>query len=93
MDHVNPKFAYIMVDSLPDDIWVKSKDLNFAMHGDTVTIQITSAAKGRQRAEGRVISIVKRFKNEFLGRLEVSQEFGFVVLDNKNILRKKNKSY
>ena len=52
MDHVNPKFAYIMVDSLPDDVWVKSKDLNFAMHGDTVTIQITSIAKGRQRARG-----------------------------------------
>ena len=85
VDHVNPKFAYIMVDSLPDDIWVKSKNLNFAMHGDTVTIQITSTAKANQRAEGRVISIVKRFKNEFVGRLEVSQKFGFVVLDNRNI--------
>ncbi len=85
VDHVNPKFAYIMVDSLPDDIWVKSKDLNFAMHGDTVTIQITSVAKASQRAEGRVISIIKRFKNEFVGRLEVSRKFGFVVLDNRNV--------
>ena len=85
VDHVNPKFAYIVVDSLPDDVWVKSKDLNFAMHGDTVNIQITSTAKGRQRAEGRVISIIKRFKNEFVGRLEVSRKFGFVVLDNRNI--------
>ena len=32
-----------------------------------------------------MISIVKRFKNEFVGRLEVSQKFGFVVLDNRNI--------
>ena len=85
VDHVNPKFAYIMVESLPDDIWVKSKDLNFAMHGDTVTIQITSKAKASQRPEGRVISIVKRIRNEFVGRLEVSQKFGFVVLDSRNI--------
>ena len=85
VDHVNPKFAYIMVESLPDDIWVKSKDLNFAMHGDIVTIQITSKAKASQRPEGRVISIVKRVKNEFVGRLEVSQKFGFVVLDSRNI--------
>ena len=74
VDHVNPKFAYIMVDSLPDDVWVKSKDLNFAMHGDTVNIQITSTAKGRQRAEGRVISIVKRFKNEFAMNLAAFQK-------------------
>jgi len=85
VDHVNPKFAYIMVALLPDDVWVKSKDLNFAMHGDTVTIQIMSAAKASQRPEGRVISIVKRAKNEFVGRLEVSQKFGFVVLDSRNI--------
>ena len=85
VDHVNPKFAYIMVASLPDDVWVKSKDLNFAMHGDTVTIQIMRAAKASQRPEGRVISIVKRAKNEFVGRLEVSQKFGFVVLDSRNI--------
>ncbi len=85
VDYVNPKFAYIMVASLPDDVWVKSKDLNFAMHGDTVTIQIMSAAKASQRPEGRVISIIKRAKYEFVGRLEVSQKFGFVVLDSRNI--------
>ncbi|MAJ51877.1 MAG: ribonuclease R [Flammeovirgaceae bacterium] len=85
VDHVNPKFAYIMVASLTDDIWVKSKDLNFAIHGDIVNIQITRSAKASQRPEGRVISIVKRAKNEFVGRLEVSQKFGFVVLNSRNI--------
>ena len=30
VDHVNPRFAYILVEELEEDIWVKTEDLNFA---------------------------------------------------------------
>ena len=85
VDNVNSKFAYVMVSELADDIWVKSKELNLAVHGDTVSVQIIGAANTSHRAEGRVIEVVKRAKIEFVGRLEVSQKFGFVVPDSRNI--------
>ncbi|XOV92767.1 MAG: ribonuclease R [Bacteroidota bacterium] len=85
VDHVNPRFAYIICEGLEEDIWVKTDDLKFAIDGDTVRVMITSPARDGFRAEGKVLEITKRTKNEFVGRIEVSPKFSFVVPDNKNL--------
>ena len=83
MDHVNPRFAYIISDEYEEDIWVKSDDLKFAIDGDIVSVMVTSPAKNGFRPEGKVMEILKRSKDEFVGKIEVSQKFSFVVPDNK----------
>lgn len=85
VDHVNPKFAYIMVDELEEDIWVKTDDLRFAVDGDRVSVQITRPANSGYRAEGIVTGIVKRAREEFVGRIEISPKYSFIVPDNRNI--------
>lgn len=85
VDHVNPKFAYVIVDELEDDIWVKTDDLNFAVDKDRVVVQVIKPATTGHRAEGRVKSILSRNRDEFVGRVEISPKFAFVVPDNKNI--------
>ncbi len=85
VDHVNPRFAYIICEGVEEDIWVRTDDLKFAIDGDIVRIMITSHAKNGFRAEGRVLEIVQRTKDEFVGRIEVSEKFSFVVPDNKNL--------
>lgn len=85
VDHVNSRFAYIISPQSEDDIWVKTDDLKFAVDGDTVEVQITRPANNGFRPEGKVTRVVSRSREEFVGRIEISPKFSFVVPDNKNI--------
>lgn len=85
VDHVNHRFAYVIVEGREDDIWVKTGDLKFAIDGDEVLVQVTREASKEHKAEGKVTKIIKRARKEFVGRIEISPKFSFVVLDNRNI--------
>jgi len=85
VDHVNPNFAYIVTPDQEEDIWVKTSDLKHAIHGDLVSIIITRPAGRGFKPEGRVINILKRNREEFVGKIEISTNFSFVVPDSRNI--------
>ena len=85
VDHVNPKFAYIVTPDQEEDIWVKTSDLNFAIHGDLVSIIITKASGKGFRPEGKVVKVLKRNREEFVGKIEISQKFSFVIPDSRYI--------
>ncbi|MEQ8238162.1 MAG: ribonuclease R [Cyclobacteriaceae bacterium] len=85
VDHVNPKFAYIISPEREDDVWVKTNDLAFAVDGDIVNVHVTKPSFNGYRAEGKVVSIEKRAKTEFVGKIEISPKFAFVIPDNRNI--------
>lgn len=84
VDHVNPRFAYIVVPGEEKDIYVKSRDLGSAVHGDTVEISVFSSRKGAS-PEGKVTKVVERGRNRFVGRIEVSPNYSFIVPDFKKI--------
>lgn len=84
VDHVNPRFAYINTGT-ENDIYVRTRDLGTALHGDTVKVSLISNRKG-QKPEGRVEEIVKRNRIRFVGRIEMSpNRFAFVVPDFRKI--------
>ncbi|NQZ76636.1 MAG: ribonuclease R [Ekhidna sp.] len=85
IDHVNPNFAYVVKPEQDEDIWVKTSDLSFAIHGDLVNVIITKPAGRGYRPEGKVISILKRAREEFVGKIEISQKYSFIVPDSRNI--------
>jgi ribonuclease R len=84
VDHVNPKFAYIISEESEDDIWVRTDDLNFAINGDTVSVQVYPQKHGK-KPEGKVKQIIQRGKDEWVGRVEISKNYAFVIPDNKRI--------
>jgi ribonuclease R len=85
VDHVNPRFAYIVTgEEGKKDIYVRSQDLGSAIHGDTVEVAMTNKKTG-SNPEGKVTSIIKRGRDRFVGRIELSRNFGFVVPDFKKI--------
>lgn len=85
VDHVNPNFAYILTPDGEDDIWIKTQDLNFAIHGDLVSVVLTRPAKKGFRPEGKVVNILNRDRDEFVGKIEISPKFAFVVPDSRHI--------
>jgi len=80
VDYVNPRFAYIVSDDLEEDIKVKSENLKYAFDDDLVKVQIFKSRKG-DRLEGKVIEIVDRFRKEFVGRVELMNNYAFVIPD------------
>jgi ribonuclease R len=85
VDHVNPRFAYVSTgEEGVKDIYIRSSDLASALHGDTVEVEVFSKRNG-EKPEGKVTHIVSRGRTRFVGRVEVSRNYGFVVPDFKKI--------
>jgi len=80
VDYVNPRFAYIVSEDLEDDIKVKSENLKYAFDDDLVKVQIFKSRRG-DRLEGKVIEIVDRYRKEFVGRVELMNNYAFVIPD------------
>lgn len=85
VEHVNPRFAYVVTPEGEEDIRVKTADLKYAVHGDTVKVVITRSAGKSPRPEGKVIEIVNRDRDEFVGIIDISTKYSFVVPDNRYI--------
>ena len=84
VDHVSSRFAYIRVGEDQPDVFVKAKDLGSAFDGDTVTLVVFPTRHG-EHPEGKVTGIVKRNRNRFVGKVELSKNFAFVVPDFRKI--------
>lgn len=75
--------GYIIVEELEDDIFVNNKNLNKALNGDIVEVYVFNRKKGGKN-EGEITRIVERKKTEFVGTIQVQDNFAFVdVTDHK----------
>ena len=75
--------AYLVNNDLPRDIYIHKNNTNKALHLDQVKIKII---KGHDRGlEGVVTEIVKRFKTEFVGTIQVSPRYAFFVPDSNKM--------
>lgn len=84
VDHVSSRFAYVKIGGDQPDIYVKDRDLGSAVDGDTVEIAIFPTRHGEHQ-EGKVLKVLNRNRNRFVGRVEVSKNFAFVVADARKI--------
>ena len=73
--------AYIVSEELEHDIYIPSRNLNKALHNDQVKVYVYKRKKNKKQ-EGDIIEIIKRAKTEFVGVLQLSKNFGFVIPDD-----------
>jgi ribonuclease R len=76
--------AYIVSQDSKQDIFVASRDLGDAFHGDTVKVYVFPQRKAK-RPEGEVVEVIQRGRTEFVGRIEVAKNFAFLLPDNNRI--------
>ena len=75
--------GYIIVEDLEDDIYVSNKNLNKALNGDIVEVYVFKRKKGG-KTEGEITKIIERKRTEFVGTIQVQENFAFVdVTDYK----------
>jgi ribonuclease R len=75
-------FAYVNSDELDRPVLVSSRNLNNAMDGDKVRVHLYARRK-KHDLEGEVTEIVERAKTIFVGTVEMSRNFAFLVPTGK----------
>jgi ribonuclease R len=84
VDYVNSRFAFIISEDIDEDVLVRTEDLKTALDDDLVKVRIFSVKKDG-RPIGAVTEILKRFRMEFVGRIEVHNNYAFVIPDFKKM--------
>jgi len=54
------------------------------LHNDIVEVYVFTRRK-KNKYYGEITRLVKRDKNEYVGKIEISEKFSFVIIDNKRI--------
>ena len=85
VDFVNPRFAFIVSDELEQDMRVEAYELQNALDGDTVKIISYGAGTADRRPEGEVVEVVERGRTQYVGRLEMSARYAFVIADHRKM--------
>jgi ribonuclease R len=81
LDITRSGIGYVIAEGRSNDVLVKPNDFNKAMHGDTVRVKLKQS-NGR-RIEGVVEEVVERKQTEFIGDIEVKENFAFFKPDSQ----------
>lgn len=77
--------AYVEVEGMPDDVYVSEQNLGTALHGDIVEVAIIKVKKSG-KPTGKISRLVERATTEFVGTIEKSLKYAFLVPDSKRML-------
>jgi ribonuclease R len=80
---MQPKgFAYVNSEELDQPVLISSSNLKHAMSGDKVRIHVYARRK-KHDLEGEVTEILERAKTVFVGTIQVSRNFAFLIPTGK----------
>ena len=77
-------FVFVDVDDMDEDVYVNKSNVNGAIDDDVVLVEITSA-KNIDKMEGRILKIIERSKDTYVGEINFKKDMGYITLDDKKI--------
>lgn len=78
---IHPKgFGFVEIEDM-DDVYVRSEDLNGALHKDMVLVKILPSSKG-DSLEGEITQVLERGMTDFIGTYYEIKQVGYVKPDN-----------
>lgn len=77
--------AYLLNEDYEDDIYIAPKNVKNALNGDKVKIYLYARKPGK-RLEGEVVEIIQRAKTKFVGIIQISPRFAFLIPDSNKML-------
>jgi len=76
--------AYVTVPDMERDIYISPRKVRQALPGDIVKVHAYANHKG-SRIEGEIVEVIERAKDTFVGNINTSRQFAFMVPDNQKI--------
>ncbi|HYW97127.1 MAG TPA: RNB domain-containing ribonuclease, partial [Bacteroidales bacterium] len=68
-----------------EDVFIPRNLLHTALDGDLVKVYVYPSRKRTNRNEGEVIQIIERARENFVGIVEISDQFAFLITDDKKM--------
>ena len=81
LDITRSGIGYVIAEGRDNDVLVRPNDFNKAMHGDVVRVKVKES-NGR-RTEGVIEEVVERKQIEFIGDIDVNENFAFFKADSQ----------
>src|SRR5664279_5596984 len=72
--------GYVVAEGRNHDVLVRPNDFNKAMHGDTVRVKVKESRS--RRVEGVIEDVIERKQIEFIGDIQVNENFAFFKPDS-----------
>ena len=83
--HSNKKgFGFVDVDNSDVDIYIPKENINGALHGDLVVVELVNK-RGLDRVEGRIVKVLKHESNTYVGEINFKNNVGYVTLDEDKV--------
>ncbi|MFA6950568.1 MAG: ribonuclease R [Lentimicrobiaceae bacterium] len=76
--------AYVITEELEDDVFIAANNTGHALHGDMVKVRLFPMRKGH-KTEGEIIEVLQRARNQYVGKIQLSGKFAFLVPDEVNM--------
>ena len=77
--------AYVISEELEQDVYITPKNTMTALQGDIVKVLMYAQRKNK-KPEGEIVEILDRARTEFVGTIELSKNYGFLVPDSRKML-------
>ena len=81
LDITRSGMGFVIVPDMETDILIRPNDFNTAMHGDTVIVRVQGG--GGRRLQGKVIEVLERKRKEFIGQLQMNENFAFFIAESE----------
>lgn len=75
--------GFVNVDGMERDIFIAPQNVGNSMIGDLVKVQIMS--KSTNRWEGSIVDVVERERTQFVGTIQMNDNFAFLIPDNQRV--------
>ncbi|MBS1650831.1 MAG: ribonuclease R [Bacteroidetes bacterium] len=85
IDFTSQASAYVSFSETEKDVFIPGKKTRDALQGDLVKVYIYPRRGNGNRKEGEVVDVIKRNRTEFVGTVQISPKFAYVVPDNTKI--------
>ncbi|MCK5824146.1 MAG: ribonuclease R [Ichthyobacteriaceae bacterium] len=77
--------AYIISEETESDVYISRGNTQHAMHNDFVKVYLYRRRKRSSRQEGEIVEVIERSRTEFVGQIEISGRFAFVIPDSNKM--------
>ena len=79
LDMTKSGAGYVVVEGVEQDIYVTARQINGALHGDKVQVNVYMSS--RRKPEGEIMKVIERATDHFIGTFKMRGKFALVLPD------------
>jgi len=85
LDMTQHGYAFLVIEDEEDDIFIARNNLKTGLDKDLVKVFVYPKRKQSTRVEGEVVEILERARDNFVGTVEISRDYAFLLPDSRKM--------